>query len=135
MFGTIGSGGAILVIVLLLIAHKKNAGRIKPIKDHTVLWWSAVLGLLTASAGQALAPVAGISATLTTSLGAQAGTVGVIGAGATALVLLVIGLAFKPHLAKDLIVGVALPGALSAAGGLLALPVTIVTALLHGFGI
>lgn len=135
MFGAIGSGAAIVVIVLLLIAYKRgNGGKLKVITDHTVLYWSAALGLLCASAGEALRQVSAVSELFGKTLTEQSATIGPVGAGGIAVVLIVIGFAFKPHLAKDLIVGVALPGALSTSGGLLSIPVVLLGALIHGLG-
>ncbi|MGW2539440.1 hypothetical protein ACWC5I_00830 [Kitasatospora sp. NPDC001574] len=134
MFGAIGSGGAILLIVVALFLHKKGGGKLKPVKDHHVIYWGAALGLLAAGAGQALAQLSTVATTINDTVSQQAGVVGPIGAGAVALILILIGFGSKPAMAKDLIIGVALPGALSAAGGLLAIPVTVLASLLHGFG-
>lgn len=134
MFGAIGSGGAILLIVVALFIHKRGGGRLKPLKDHHIIYWGAVLGLLAAGTGQALAQIGTVSTTISHSLNSQSGTVGPVGAGAVALILILIGFGTKPTMTKDLVVGVALPGALSAAGGLLAIPVTVLASLLHGFG-
>jgi hypothetical protein len=134
MFGAIGSGGMILLIVAALFLHKRGGGRLRPVKDHHVIYWGAALGLLSAGAGQALAQLSTVATTINQTISQQSGMVGPIGAGAVAVLLLLIGFGTDPNMAKDLIVGVALPGALSAAGGLLAIPVTILTSLLHGFG-
>jgi hypothetical protein len=134
MFGAIGSGGMILLIVIALALHKRGGGKLQPVKSHHVIYWGAALGLLAANAGQALSQIGTVSTTISQSLDAQSGTVGPIGAGAVALILILIGFGTKPSMGKDLIVGVALPGALSTAGGLLAIPATILAALLHGFG-
>jgi hypothetical protein len=134
MFGAIGSGGMILLIVVALFIHKRGGGKLKPVKDHHVIYWGAALGLLAAGAGTALAQIGTVSTSISDSLNAQSGTVGPVGAGAVALILILIGFGTAPKMAKDLIIGVALPGALSTAGGLLAVPVTILGSLLHGLG-
>ncbi|MFJ2579986.1 hypothetical protein [Kitasatospora aureofaciens] len=134
MFGAIGSGGMILLIAVALFIHKKGGGKLQPVKDHHVIYWGAALGLLAAGAGQALAQLSTVATTINQTISQQSGTVGPIGAGAVALILILIGFGTKPTMTKDLIVGVALPGALSAAGGLLAIPVTILASLLHGAG-
>jgi hypothetical protein len=134
MFGAIGSGGAILLIIVALFVHKKGGGRLKPVKDHHVIYWGAALGLLSAGGGQALAQLSTVATTINQTVSQQSGAVGPIGAGAVAVTLILIGFGTKPTMTKDLIVGVALPGALSAAGGVLAVPVTIMASLLHGFG-
>jgi hypothetical protein len=134
MFGAIGSGGAILLIIVALFVHKKGGGRLKPVKDHHVIYWGAALGLLSAGGGQALAQLSTVATTINQTVSQQSGAVGPIGAGAVAVTLILIGFGTKPTMTKDLIVGVALPGALSAAGGILAVPVTIMASLLHGFG-
>jgi hypothetical protein len=134
MFGAIGNGGAIVLIVVALILYKRGGGRIKPIKDHTVLYWSAALGLLLAGASESLRQVSDVATTFSQALDAQSATVGPIGAGAVALILLLVGFGSPPAMAKDVIVGVALPGAMSAAGGLLAIPVVVLASLVHGFG-
>lgn len=134
MFGAIGSGGMILLIVVALFLHKRGGGKLQPVKKGHVIYWGFALGLLAAGAGQALAQLSTVSTTFGQALDAQQATVGPIGAGAVALLLLLIGFGSDPHMGKDLIIGVALPGALSTAGGLLAVPVVIVGSLLHGFG-
>ncbi|MFD4394669.1 hypothetical protein [Kitasatospora sp. NPDC058478] len=134
MFGAIGSGGMILLIVVALVIHKRGGGKLQPVKDHHIIYWGAALGLLAASAGTALAQIGTVSTNISDSISSQSGTVGPIGAGAVALILILIGFGTKPGMAKDLIVGVALPGALSTAGGLLAVPVTVLGSLLHGLG-
>ncbi|MFJ8626243.1 hypothetical protein ACIRD3_25870 [Kitasatospora sp. NPDC093550] len=134
MFGAIGSGGMILLIIVALFIHKKGGGKLQPVKDHHVIYWGAALGLLAASAGTALSQIGTVSTSISDSINSQSGTVGPVGAGAVALILLLIGFGTKPGMAKDLIVGVALPGALSTAGGLLAVPVTVLGSLLHGLG-
>ncbi|MEE1781502.1 hypothetical protein PUR71_00890 [Streptomyces sp. SP17BM10] len=134
MFGAIGSGGMILLIIVALFIYKKGGGKLQPVKDHHVIYWGAALGLLAASAGTALAQIGTVSTSISDSLNAQSGTVGPVGAGAVALILILIGFGTKPAMTKDLIVGVALPGALSTAGGLLAIPVTVLASVLHGFG-
>lgn len=134
MFGAIGSGGMILLIVVALALHKKGGGKLQPVKKGHVIYWGAALGLLSAGAGQALAQVSTIATTINNTVSQQAGVVGPIGAGAVALILILIGFGTEPKLGKDLIIGVALPGALSAAGGLLAIPVTVLASLLHGAG-
>ncbi|MCJ0875228.1 hypothetical protein [Streptomyces sp. AP-93] len=132
MFGTIGTGGAILLIIVALVVYKKGGGKFKPVKDHTVVYWAFALGLLSASAGESFRQVGTVSETISQAVTSQSSTVGLIGAGAVALLLLLVAFGFKPAMAKDLIVGVSLPGALSAAGGVLALPVTICGSLLRG---
>lgn len=134
MFGAIGSGGAILLIIVALFVHKRGGGRLKPVKDHHVIYWGAALGLLSAGGGQALSQLSTVATTINQTVSQQAGAFGPIGAGAVAVTLILIGFGTKPTMTKDLIVGVALPGALSAAGGVLAVPVTIMASLLHGFG-
>lgn len=134
MFGAIGSGGAILLIIIALLVHKRGGGKLQPVKKHHVIYWGSALGLLCAGTGQALAQVGSVSTTFSQALNQQSGTVGPVGAGAVALILILIGFGTAPHMGKDLIVGVALPGALSAAGGILAVPVTILASLLHGLG-
>lgn len=134
MFGAIGSGGAILLIIVALFLHKKGGGKLQPIKSHHVIYWGFALGLLAAGAGESLRQVGTVSDTISHAISQQSSTVGPVGAGAVALLLILIGFGTKPAMGKDLIVGVALPGALSTAGGLLAVPVTILGSLLHGFG-
>lgn len=134
MFGAIGSGGAILLIIVALFLHKKGGGQLQPVKKGHVIYWGFALGLLSAGAGQALSQISAVSTTFGQAINQQSGTVGPIGAGAVALILILIGFGSAPHMGKDLIVGVALPGALSAAGGVLAVPVTVLASLLHGFG-
>lgn len=134
MFGAIGSGGAILLIIVSLAIYKKGGGKLQPVKKGHVVYWGAALGLLSAGGGQALAQISTIATTINNTVAQQAGVVGPIGAGTVALVLILVAFGTEPKFGKDLIVGVALPGALSLAGGLLAIPVTVMASLLHGFG-
>jgi hypothetical protein len=132
MLGTFGSGGVLLVIIVALVMHKKGGGKLRPVKDHHVIYWGAATGLLAAGAGEALRNVGTISTTISTAATAQSTTLGAIGPAAVAASLLLVAFGTKPRFAKDLICGVAAPGILSAAGGLWALPITILASLLHG---
>lgn len=132
MLGAIGAGGAVLLILAALFAHKKGGGKLKVVKDHHMVAWGAALGLFAAGAGESFRQVGTVGDTLTKAITSQSATFGTIGPAAVALLLVVVGFAFKPHMAKDLIVGVSLPGAMAAAGGLLAVPAVVFGSVLHG---
>lgn len=132
MFGAIGSGGVVLLIVAALFVHKRGGGKLKPVKDHHVFYWGAALGLFAAGAGQAFTHVGTVSTTISTAITAQSANVGTIGTGAVAALLVLVAFGTKPSFPKDLICGVAAPGILSAAGGLWALGPTVLGSLIHG---
>ncbi|MEW2374231.1 hypothetical protein AB0940_33490 [Streptomyces sp. NPDC006656] len=131
MFGVIGSGGALLIICVALFLHKRGGGKLQPVKDHHVIYWGAALGILAAGAGEAFRQVGSVSTTFQEAMAAQSATVGTVGPAATAALLVLVGFGTKPAFFKDLIIGVAAPGALAAAGAMWALPVTITAALLR----
>lgn len=132
MFGAIGSGGMILLILVALFAHKKGGGRLKVVKDHHMVGWGAALGLFAAGAGESFRQFGTVGDTLAKSITSQSATFGTIGPAAVALLLVIVGFGFKPHMVKDLIVGVSLPGAMATAGGLLAVPAVVFGSILHG---
>lgn len=133
MLGVFGSGGMTLAIVIALIAYKRGGGgKLKLIRqDHHVFYWCAALSLASAGATEALRQANSVSATISTALTAQSGSIGSVGPAGVAAVLILAAFAFKPHFFKDVICGVAAPGILSAAGGIWALPVTILASLIH----
>ncbi|NUP53382.1 MAG: hypothetical protein HOW97_39580, partial [Catenulispora sp.] len=45
MLGTFGAGGILIVVTLALIAHKRGGGKFKPVRDHHVFYWGAVIGI------------------------------------------------------------------------------------------
>ena len=133
MLGTFGSGGASLVILIALIAHRRQGkGRVKLVQeDHHVFYWCAALSLFAANAGAEVQQITGIGNTLSQAVTSQSGTLGSIGPAGVAAILLMLVFAFKPHFWRDAIGGLAAPGLLSAAGGLFALPTTIFASMLH----
>lgn len=133
MLGTFGSGGAALVILVALIAHKRRGGgRLKLVReDHHVFYWCAGLSLFAANAGTALQQLGGIGGTLSHTVAAQSGSLGNVGPGAIAVIMLIVGFCFAPNFWKDSVCGLAAPGLLSAAGGWLAIPTTILASVLH----
>ncbi|QMU78871.1 hypothetical protein GXW83_27395 [Streptacidiphilus sp. PB12-B1b] len=131
MFGTFGSGGVLLVIIVALVMHRRGGGKLKPVKDHHVFYWGCAIGLFAAGAGTAFRQVGTVSTTITTAVNQQSATLGTIGPAAIALALIFVAFGSKPNFVKDLICGVAAPGILAAAGGLWVLPVTILGSILH----
>lgn len=133
MLGTFGSGGVSLVILIALFAHRRRTnGRVKLVrKDHHVFYWCAALSLVAANAGTALQQLAGIGTTLSHSVTAQSATLGSIGPAGVAAILLALVFLFEPHFWRDAIGGLAAPGLLSAAGGIFAIPTTLLASLLH----
>jgi hypothetical protein len=131
MLGTFGSGGVLLVIMIALLMHKKGGGKLKPVKDHHIFYWGAAIGVFAAGAGEAFRQVGTVSTTISTAITAQSGTVGAIGPAAVAAALILVAFGSRPGFIKDIVCGVAAPGILSAAGGLWALPVTILASMLH----
>ncbi|MEU4296368.1 hypothetical protein [Kitasatospora aureofaciens] len=131
MLGTFGAGGILLVVTLALIAHKRGGGKFQPVKGHHVFYWGAVIGIASASAGQSLQKIGLISTEFSNALTKQSETFGTIGPAAVALAVILIAFGFKPNFPKDLLCGIAAPGILSAATGLWAIPVGLLTSLLH----
>ena len=131
MFGTFGSGGVLLVIIVALIMHKKGGGKLKPVKDHHIFYWGSAISLFAAGAGEAFRQVGTVSTTITNAVSHQSTNLGTIGPAAIAAALILVAFGSKPGFVKDLICGVAAPGILAAAGGLWALPVTILGSVLH----
>jgi hypothetical protein len=131
MLGTFGSGGALIVIIVALILHKKGGGKLQPVKTHHVFYWGAAISLFAAGAGEAFRQVGNVSTTISTAITDQSANLGSIGPAAVAAVLILVAFGSKPGFVKDLITGVAAPGILAAAGGLWALPMTIIGSLLH----
>ena len=131
MLGTFGSGGVLLVIIVALVLHKKGGGKLKPVKDHHIFYWGCAISLFAAGAGEAFRQVGTVSTTISHAFNAQSTNLGTVGPAAIAAALILIAFGSKPSFVKDLICGVAAPGILAAAGGVWALPVTILGSVLH----
>jgi len=131
MLGTFGSGGVLLVIIVALVMHKKGGGKLKPVKDHHIFYWGCAISLFAAGAGSAFRQVGTVSTTIDTAVHGQSATLGTIGPAAIAMSLILVAFGSKPNFTKDLILGVAAPGILAAAGGFWVLPVTIIGSILH----
>ena len=131
MLGTFGSGGVLLVIIVALVMHKKGGGKLKPVRDHHVFYWGCAISLFAAGAGEAFRQVGTVSTTISTAVNHQSTILGTIGPAAIAMSLILVAFGSKPRFAKDLICGVAAPGILAAAGGMWALPVTVLGTVLH----
>jgi len=131
MLGTFGSGGVLLVILVALVMHKKGGGKLKPVKDHHIFYWGCAISLFAAGAGEAFRQVGTVSTTISTAVNQQSTNLGTVGPAAVAAALLLVAFGSKPSFVKDLICGVAAPGILAAAGGVWALPVTILGSVLH----
>ncbi|MGW3072351.1 hypothetical protein [Kitasatospora sp. NPDC001132] len=131
MLGTFGTGGILIVVILLLIAHVRGGGKFQPVKSHHVFYWGAVIGLTAASAGTAIQKVGLVGTEFSNALTKQSETFGNVGPAAVAAAIVIIAFCFKPNFPKDLLCGIAAPGILSAAANFWAVPVGIFTSLMH----
>lgn len=128
MFGAIGSGGAVLLIILALILHKRGGGKLQPVKSHHVVYWGFVLGLLAASVSDSIAKTVSHSVTTVHVTGT-----GAVGPGVAAVAVILIAFGTRPGFIKDLICGVAAPGVFAFSGiDLLSSIVTIISGIVHG---
>lgn len=128
MFGAIGSGGAVLLIILALVLHKRGNGKLQPVKSHHVVYWGFALGSLATSVSNSLAH------TVTHSVGTVHVTgTGTVGPGVAAVAIILVAFGTKPSFGKDLVCGVAAPGVFAVSGiDLLSVAVTIVSGIIHG---
>ncbi|MFJ8470596.1 hypothetical protein [Kitasatospora sp. NPDC094011] len=129
LLGPITATGVCLVIMVwLLIGHRGKGTLAEQHKDHHTAWWMLLFGLFAQGAGQMFAAPKQVGDSLTTAMNTQFNA----GAGATALILVMVLFGTKPRVWKDVIVGATLPAAALASGSILALPFTVVGSFLHG---
>lgn len=127
MFATVGSGGAALLIILALVLHKRGGGRLKPVKDHHLVYWGFALGLLATGISDSLGRAIDHSVQSVHVSGA-----GVVGPGVAAVALILIAFGTKPGFTKDLICGVAAPSVFAFSGiDLLTSVITMVSSVVH----
>lgn len=136
LLGAFGSGGICLVIALwVILGSRKQEKQGKLAKkhkgDHTA-WWMIVFGIFAAGAGQAFSAPGKVGDGITHAFTSQSEAFGNVGAGAVAAILTIVLFGTKPGVWKDSILGATVPSVYAAAGGLWALPLTVVGSVLHG---
>lgn len=122
------TGVCLVVTVWLLIGHRGKGTLADKHKDHHTAWWMMLFGLFAQSAGQAFTAPAQVGDALTGAMNQQFNA----GAGATAVILVILLFGTKPRVWKDVVVGGTLPTAALAAGNVLAIPFTVAGSFLHG---
>jgi len=122
------TGVCLVIAVWLLIGHRGKGTLAKHHEDHHTAWWMLAFGLFAQSAGQAFTAPSKVGDSLTAAMNHQFNA----GAGATAVILMMILFGTKPRVWKDVIVGATLPAACLASGSILAMPFTIGGSFLHG---
>ncbi|MFI9333033.1 hypothetical protein ACIGZJ_36545 [Kitasatospora sp. NPDC052868] len=127
----LGTGGAATVTTMYLYVGVRGKNKIKVDPDH-VPYWAFGIGLLSANAGTAFQQLAGIGNQLSTSFQANA-ALGEWKTGATAAVLTIAVFGLKPRAWKDSLFGAVAPSLFTAAGGLWALPSSILSGLITSF--
>lgn len=129
LLGPFTATGACLVIAIwVLIGHRGKGTLADAHKDHHTAWWMMLFGLFAQGAGQAFSAPQQVGDALTTAMNAQFNA----GAGATAVILVLVLFGTKPRVWKDVIVGATLPAAALASGSLLALPFIVIGSFVHG---
>lgn len=127
----LGTGGAATVTTMYLYVGIRGKNKIKVEPDH-VPYWAFSIGLLAANAGTAFQQLAGIGEQLSTSFQSNA-ALGQWETGATAAVLTIAVFGLKPRAWKDALCGAIAPSLYAAAGGLWALPASVLTGLITAF--
>jgi hypothetical protein len=122
------TGVCFAIMVWLLVGHRGKGTLAKHHEDHHTAWWMILFGIFAQSAGQAFSAPKQVGDSLTTAINHQFQ----MGAGATAVILVIILFGTKPRVWKDVIVGATLPAACVASSSILALPVTIGASILRG---
>ncbi|MFF4821260.1 hypothetical protein ACFY2K_42535 [Kitasatospora sp. NPDC001309] len=129
LLGPITATGVCLVIMVwLLVGHRGKGTLAEQHKDHHTAWWMLLFGLFAQGAGQTFEAPKVVGDSLTAAMNHQFNA----GAGATALILVIVLFGTKPRVWKDVIVGGTLPAAAVASGSILALPFTVVGSFFHG---
>ncbi len=135
MIGAFGSGGVCLCIAVWIVlgSRKKEKGKLaQKFKPEHTAWWMIVFGIFSATAGQAFSAPSQVGEAFNHALTTQA-AFGNVGVAAAALLLTLFLFGIKPNVWKDAILGATLPSVYTAAGGIWALPITVVTSVLKGF--
>jgi hypothetical protein len=133
LFGAFGSGGACLAISTWLVVGHRGRGKLAAHhEDHHTAYWAIGLGMLSAGAGQAFSAPGKVGEAITHAVTSQSGAFGDVGVGAAAAVLTIVLFGTKPRPIMDIIFGSALPSVYAAAGGLWALPLTVVGSVIKG---
>ncbi|GAA2129873.1 hypothetical protein GCM10009760_01620 [Kitasatospora kazusensis] len=136
LFGAFGSGGLCLAIAVWIILGSRKAekqGKLaKKHKGEHTAWLMIVFGIFAAGAGQAFSAPGTVGDTLTHALTSQNQAFGNVGAGAVAAILTIVLFGTKPGPWKDSILGSTVPSVYAAAGGIWALPLTVVGSVLKG---
>jgi hypothetical protein len=126
MFTAIGSGGAVLLIILALIIHKRGSGKLQLVKQDHVIYWGFGLGQLATTTSYSLARSIDHSVQ---SIHAA----GVVGPATAALALILVAFGTEARFIKDLICGIAAPGVFAMSGiDLLVSTGSFVSGALHG---
>lgn len=126
LFGAFGSGGVCLAIAAWVVIGHRGRGKLaQKHEDHHTAYWMILFGIFAAGAGQAFSAPGKIGDAITHAFTGSA-AFGSVGTGAVAAVLTIILFGTKPRPVLDSILGATLPSVYAAAGGLWALPITIV---------
>jgi hypothetical protein len=126
-FGAFGSGGVCLVIAVWVIVGHRGKGKLaKMHEDHHTAWWMILFGSFAASAGQAFSAPGKVGEAFTHVFTSQSTAFGEVGVGAAAVILTIVLFGTKPRPLLDSILGATVPSVYAAAGGLWALPLTVV---------
>ncbi|WP_406090013.1 hypothetical protein [Kitasatospora purpeofusca] len=124
----LGTGGAATVTTMYLYVGIRGKGKINVDPDH-VPYWAFGIGLLSANAGTAFKQFAGVGQQLSTSFQGNP-ALGQWETGATAALLTIAVFGLKPKAWKDAICGAIAPSLFAAAGGLWAIPASVVSGLI-----
>ncbi|MFJ9459168.1 hypothetical protein ACIRST_29285 [Kitasatospora sp. NPDC101447] len=136
LLGSFGSGGLCLAIAVWIILGSRKAekqGKLaKKHKDEHTAWLMIVFGIFAAGAGQAFSAPGTVGEGLTHALTSQSTAFGNVGAGAVAAVLTLVLFGTKPTPIKDSVLGATVPSVYAAAGGIWALPLTVIGSVMKG---
>ncbi|WP_380278640.1 hypothetical protein [Kitasatospora purpeofusca] len=126
-----GAGGAATVTTMYLYVGIRGKNKID-IADDQVPYWAFGIGLLSANAGTAFQQLSGIGEQLGASFqGNEA--LGDWQTGATAALLTIAVFGLKPRPWKDALCGAIAPSLYAAAGGLWAIPASVLSGLINSF--
>lgn len=127
LFGAFGSGGVCLVIALWVVIGHRGKGKLADKhEDHHTAWWMILFGVFAAGAGQAFSAPGRVGDAFTHAFTSQSAAFGSVGVGAVAAFLTIVLFGTKPRPLLDSVLGATVPSVYAAAGGLWALPLTIV---------
>ncbi len=126
ILGTVGFGGLALGITMYLILGLRGKGKIKCDVDNAPIW-GFVAGVLYSLAGGSWSAADTAGKAFSTAFASPGASVGNIGPAGVALVLVLFVYGTKPRPFVDSVCGIVAPSLFLAAGGLWALPVTVLT--------